>query len=247
MDKSIKITLIIVSAVIFLSLVGIYSVFQIIPTNTVSANGEAVVKAMPDLVSIYFNIQTSGETAEEAKNKNSEILDEVITELIKQGFDREDITTEDFNVYPEYDWSEDTREIKGYTARHILKLELPIEDYDEIGDAIDAGVDAGALINYINFELTQESQNKYKAKALRLSAEDAQIKAEAIADGLGKKLGRLVSTSSSDFYYTPWRLYESSVEIQETINADLAKQAVSDIQPGEKEIRARLSVTYKLR
>ena len=64
---------------------------------------------------------------------------------------------------------------------------------------------------------------------------------------IGKKLGRLVSTSSSDFYYTPWRLYESSVEIQETINADLAKQAVSDIQPGEKEIRARLSVTYKLR
>lgn len=245
MEKSIKITLIIVSAVIFLALIAGYLIFQVMPTNTVSANGEATIKAMPDLVSVYFSIQTEGKTAQEAKDENSEILENVVSELIKQGFERKEIVTENFNVYPEYNWINNKQQLIGYTSTRSLKLEIAIEDYEKIGEVIDAGVNAGALVNYINFELTQESQNMYKAEALKLSAEDAKTKAGAIAEGLGKKLGRLVSTSSSDFYYAPWNVYSSDLARAEDVG--LAKQAVIDIQPGERETSARISVTYKLR
>jgi predicted transposase YbfD/YdcC len=40
---------------------------------------------------------------------------------------------------------------------------------------IDSGVDAGALLQYINFELSNDKQNEYKAQALREAGEDAKV------------------------------------------------------------------------
>jgi len=243
MEKSVKITLIIVSTVVFLVLFGTYIMFQVSPTKTVTANGQATIKAVPDFVTVYFNVQTEGKTAQEAKDANNVILDKTTNALIAAGFKKDELITENFNVYPQYDWRNNENVLNGYQATHSLKLEIPIADSDKIGEAIDAGVNAGSLISYINFELSPESQNKYKAEALQKSAEDARIKAEAIATGLDKKLGGIVSTSSSDFYYTPWNLYASSG----ASDVAMAKEAVTSVQPGNQDISASITVTYKLR
>jgi len=240
MEKSIQITLIIVAAFVVLALIGMS---QLSSQNTVTGNGQAQIKAMPDLVAVYFNVETKGETASEAKDKNSEIVDDMITAILKLGFERKDITTQNFNVYPNYNWKNGEQEIDGYIASHSLRLEMPTDDSDEIGEVIDAGIDAGAGISYINFELSQEKQNSYKAEALKLATEDAKIKAESIASGLGKELGRLVSVSSSNFDYYPWRLYDAVG----AANVEEAKTATTNIQPGEQEISAAVIVVYKLR
>ncbi len=111
------------------------------------------------------------------------------------------------------------------------------------GEVIDAGVDKGAKVSYINFELSIAEQNKYKAQALELATQDAKTKAEAIASGLGKKLGKVVSVSSSDWGYSPWSLYRADVM---TESAEEAKSAVTDIQPGEQSVTASVSVVYKI-
>ncbi len=244
MEKSVKITAIIVSAVVVIAVITAYIVMQYYPAsaNTLSSQGSAQVKAVPDLVTVYFNIQTTGETAKEAKDKNSEIADKAVTNLVKAGFERKDIVTENFNVYPEYSWQNGESRIKGYAATHSLKIQIKTENKDMIGKSIDAGVDAGANIGYINFELSQEKQNGYKAEALKLATEDARIKAEAIASGLGKKLGRIVSVSDSSFDYYPWRVYDAVP----SAGAEEAKTAATNIQPGEQEINARVSVVYKI-
>jgi uncharacterized protein YggE len=243
MEKSVQITLIIASAAIILALIGVNYFFQLSPTATVSANGEAQIKATPDLVGIYFNLETSGKTSKEANDKNKEVTDNLITALIKQGFDREEIKTQSFNIYPDYNWQNGKSEIIGYKASHAVKIEFSASQTEKIGIVIDSGVNAGALINYINFELGQDNQNKYKADALKQATEDARIKAEAIASGLGKKLGSIYSVSSSSFNYYPWKMYDMVT----SSNAIEAKQAVTSIQPSEKEINAAVSVSFKLR
>ncbi len=244
MDKSVQITLIIVGAFVVLALIGISLFLGIVPTNTVTGNGEATVEVVPDLVVLYFNVETKADTASETKDENAEIVEEIITALLKERFDRDEIVTQSFSVNPEYDWSNKNREIIGYVAMHRLKVELSTEEVEKIGETIDAAVDAGASISYINFELSQELQNEYKAEALKLAAEDAKIKAESIAEGLDKRLGRIVSTKDSSFNYYPWRLYEVAGGMP---SVEDAKQATTDIQPGEQEITARVSVIYKLR
>ncbi len=243
MEKSIKITLIICTAVIILAVLGIYA-FKSGSATEVTTTGNAEIKAMPDLVTIYFNVQTKGDTAQEAKDKNSEIVDSATIALLKTGLERSEITTENYNIYPDYDWTSGSQKLKGYIATHSIKVQLDSEKLDDAGEIIDAGVNAGATISYINFELSLDKQNEYKAIALKQATEDAKIKAESIASGAGKKLGALVSIADSSFNYYPWPLYEAQAESASTADA---KSAVTSIQPGEQTISASVSATYKIR
>lgn len=246
MEKSVQKTMIIMTGIIALVLTGILVYSNFSSANTVSGDGYATIKAMPDLISVYFNVDTTGNTSKLATDKNSEIVDDLIIELLKEGFERKQIQTMSFSVYPEYDWINGKQVSKGYKATHSIKVQMSSEDVSKIGDVIDAGVNAGAGISYINFELSQEKQNEYKAQALKAAAEDAKIKAQSIAEGLGKKLGRLVSTSESSFNYYPWRLYGAEGGVA-TMDAAEAKTATTNIQPGEQEVSASVKAVFKIR
>jgi uncharacterized protein YggE len=243
MDNSIKITLIIIGAVILLALIGV-GIFYNMSASTVSAFGKSEIKATPDKVVVYFNVQTKGENASEAKDKNAEIVDNVLTSIIKLGFERKDIATENFNVYPDYSYYSSSSSVKGYTATHSIKVEMSADKFDEIGNVIDAGVDNGALISYINFELSLEKQNEYKAEALKQAGEDARNKAEATAAGLGKKVGNLVSVLTSDFNYYPWQIYRNDIM---AVGASEAKMATTSIQPGQETVSAQITAVFKIR
>ena len=246
MEKSVQITMIIVIGLI--SIVGIgYAAFSsLIPNSskTITGNGQAVIQATPDLVKVYFNVETSGATSQEAKDKNSQIVDDLTTALIKKGFERKEIQTQNFNIYPDYNWVNGRQESNGFKAVHSIVVELPTEDSDKIGSVIDAGVDAGASISYINFELSQEKQNEYKAQAIKQAAEDARIKAQALADGVGKSLGDLVSVSDNNFYYNPWPIYAASGSASDAM---MAKEATTNIQPGNQEISASVQAIFKIK
>lgn len=244
MDNSVKITGIIVVALIVVVFVIVSAFLRVIPTETVSANGVATVDVMPDLVTVYFSVETQGDDAKTAKDLNADIVDAVVMALIKEGFDRDEIVTQNFNVYEEYDWSRDKRTSIGFKATHSIKVEISSDDSDKIGEIVDAGIDNGALLSYINFELSQELQNEYKAVALKLAAEDARVKAEAVAGGLGVKLGRVVSTSSSDFRYSPFLAYDNMEMASSSISG---AKVETEIQVGSREVSAQVSVTYKLR
>ncbi len=243
MDNSIKITLIIVAAVILVPLI-IYGLISYSQGNIITTQGQAQIKAMPDIVKVYFSVDTQGETALEAKDKNAEIVDEAITNLVKQGFNRDEIVTENYNVYPEYSYNYNRQEITGYRATHSLRVEFSTAKVDKIGDAIDAGVNAGAGISYINFELSLEKENEYKVQALAQASEDARNKATAMVSGLGKKITGIKAISESNFNYYPWRVYG----VEDSIGtAAEAKLASTSIQPGNQDISAQVTVVFKYR
>ena len=244
MEKSVQITLIIAIAVVAICVLGYVVFYQTVGGPTINSNGVATVFAEPDIVSVYFSIQTKAPTAQDAKDQNNEIFDSVLTALIKTGLERKDITIEYFNVNENWEWNGRTREQNGYIATHSVKVKLEAEQMEMVGKIIDAGVDNGADINYINFELSQEAQNTAKAEALAKATQDAQAKAEGIAEGLGKKLGRVISIQTSDFGYYPWRLYGAE-DMAGT--ASEAKAAVTNIQPGERENSGSVVVVYGLR
>lgn len=248
-SDAVKVTSIIVATIIVLAIVGIVVYLNTRPGAegpTIASNGVAQVKTIPDVVSVYISVETNGTTLNETNNRNSEISDKVITELVKLGLERKDIGTENFNSYPDYDWSNGTQTLKGYRATHSIVVKLNASNIDKVSSIVDAAADAGAFVNSINFELSQEKQNQYKADALKLATEDAKVKAESIASGLEKKLGDVVSVSDMSFDYNPWPIYAGGEAISATEANAGAKSAVMNIQPGEQEINARVSVTYRV-
>lgn len=250
MKQAVQITLIIVSAIVFLSLIGLFTLYPTLPeTNTVQGNGQASIEVVPDLVEVNFDVRTKANTSQEAGNKNSEITDKLITNLIKKGFERSDIQTQNYNIRQEYEWTESKGRVpKGFVATHQIIVELPTSQTDKIGSVIDAGIDANSTISYINFKLTSESENKYKAEAIKLAAQDAKTKAKAIAEGLDKEIGDLVSVQQTEFYYQPWRAYsmaDAGVTGKET--AKIEQEIQTSIQPSEQEISANVVATFKIK
>jgi uncharacterized protein len=212
---------------------------------TVSAIGESEIKAQPDLVKVYFNIQTNGNSSKEAKDSLDEISESVQIALLRLKLDREKIQMQSYNIYQEYDWSNGQRKEKGFVASQQIVVET--EDFDLTVGIVDAGVDNGALVNWINFELSEERQKEYKKKALEEAGKDAKAKAEATASGLGKSLGRLVSVQSQDFRYGPYRYFETGVAESGTMNTATVKEAALNIAPRDVSVNAVISVQYKLR
>jgi uncharacterized protein YggE len=248
MEKSVKITLIIVTALVVLALIGTFTIMQLtnLGSNRITTQGYSTINVNPDLVTIFFNIETNGTSAKEAKDSNSLVSDKLVGEMLKLGFDKEEIQTQSLNIYEDQRWENDRMKSYGYKASHQIKIVLNTSSTSLIGDVIDAGVDSGAMLGWINFELSTKLQNEYKAQALKEAGEDAKTKGEAIAEGLGKRLGALVSVSTSDFNYQPWNVY-SAREGGMVADAVQAKVAVTNIQPGTQEVSAQISVVYKIR
>jgi len=198
--------------------------------NTVNVQGTATIKAMPDLIGVYINIENLAKTSAEANDQNAIILNKLIDSLVKEeGLSREEIVTESFNIYQDYSYNNGVRKDNGYRAVHMLSVKIDAKDSEKASRVIAIALDSGASVSNINFELTQESQNKYKAEAMKQASEDARIKADAVAEGLGKKVGKLVSVSVNDFADT-----------------STLKQVESSIQPGDQDIFASVSVVFKL-
>jgi len=244
MDKSVLITLIIVGGILLLGAMAFIFANSTFYAQTVTSTGIATIKVIPDLAVVYFNIQTNGKTSQEADDSNSKIYDDMKISLLNLGFEEEKIQTQSYSVYPEYDWQTGQQKLKEYVAVHSVKIEIDISDKEKISDTIDAGIDAGAGIGYINYEITSENQNKYKTEAIKKATEDSRTKAEALAVGAGRELGKLVSISTSDFGYVPWLAY--SAEGVSVSKAD-SSQIESRITPSEQEVSSSVTAVFKIK
>ena len=238
MDKHVQITLIVVVGIILLALIAPNVTDS--SRNTISVAGMATIDVLPDIVGIYFSVDTQGATANEAGDRNTAIVQDLTQALAALGFNEEDIKTQSYNIYPEYNYPSGT--IKGYRATHSLRVEVPANQSARIGSVVDAGLDAGAGLGYLNFELSQENQNTYKAEAMKLAAQDATAKAEGVAEGLNKNLGSLVSVTINDYGYVPWLAYDAS-----GAESSVVREAATSIVPTEQQISASVTAIFKIR
>ncbi|MCK4589822.1 MAG: SIMPL domain-containing protein [Nanoarchaeota archaeon] len=215
--------------------------------RTINTNGQATIEVQPDLAVVYVAVSTLKDSAEDSKNENSKVTDAIYAALYKIRIDRDDIESQNYNIYEEYDWKEGGRESKGFRTSHTLKITT--EEFDDVGEIVDAVIDAGGddvRINYINFELSDALEKEYKKEALTEASRDAKEKAEAMASGLGARLGDIVSISDSSYSYRPYPLYAEVAE------AGMAKEALdevinTEISPKKLEVRANVQVVYKIR
>ena len=219
---------------------GIYSKLPDTNKETISSQGSAVMTADADEVSVYINIETLADSADASSTENSKISDKVLFALYELGVSRADINTEQFSIHEQFDWTEEGRESLGFRTTNVLKVKT--SDFMIIGKIVDVATTNGALINYINFELSDETEKELKKQALEEAAGDAKDKAEALVAGVGGKLGKIVSVSESGYAYRPFALYEKGAS-----EVALAQAVSTDIVPKELEVTANVNVVFELK
>jgi len=236
MDKKVKKGFVISVIVLAVIIIGY---FVYVSGPEISTQGYSMITATPDLISVSVSMEGRDVDSQIAQEKAIAISDKFLTELEGLGIASEDIELSNYYTYPDYDWQ--TSKIKGYVASQQVIVRLT--DFSKTGEIIRAASNSGALVSGINFELSTIRQNEYKASALKEASMDARTKADAVAEGFGKRIGKLVSVQSQDFSYYPYPYYTR--DTMAVSNAG-AEKAVVDMSPTDLEVSASVSATYTM-
>lgn len=173
--------------------------------RSINVSGTSRVTIVPDIAKINIGVRTESETVTDAlddNNAKANVISEVLQDL---GVAEEDIQTSNFNIYPSDQYNPMTGQVEG--RKYVVEntVNVTVRDLNSLGKALSAVVDAGANTIYgITFDV--DNRDEAIAEARKLAIEDAQAKAEAIAEEAGVALGDLItinvySSSSPIPYY----------------------------------------------
>lgn len=172
---------------------------------SVSGEGKAVV--VPDIAQFSFSVVTQGgEDLASLQTQNTEKTNKAIKFIKDQGIKDEDIKTQQYDVQPRYQYYNcnptiyregvtasqpcPPPDIVGYTITQ--SVEVKIRDFEKIGDIMSGVIENGAnQVSSLNFTLDDPASAENDARAEAI--EEAQKKAEAVAEAGGFRLGRLLS------------------------------------------------------
>ena len=202
------------------------------PAGGITVSGTGTVTSVPNEAEFSLGVQTEGSTAREALAKNSQEMHRVIAALGSAGVERRDIKTQDVSVSPSY--AED--QVSGFSARNSVTV--TIRKLSKAGEVLDAASNAGANEIY-GPALTRSDQEAQQRKALRSAFADARVKAEALADAAGLRLGS-VTAITEGFSGGPEPYFASAPGAR--VTADKA----APIEPGTHDAQATVTVTFAI-
>ncbi|MCX6774339.1 MAG: SIMPL domain-containing protein [Candidatus Micrarchaeota archaeon] len=224
--------------------------------KTISVSADARRSVNPDLLTIQFSIETLNKTAKESQSENAARMDSVLNALKSNGIKNEDIETTSYNIYPEYDTNwvcpdamvkcEDIERVsnttlKGY--RTVQSVAVNVKDLNSGGDMLDLIIDSGAnRIDSVYFSLKDSTRKELEMSLLQEASENAKLKAQRVALGLGSRLGDAVSASTS-YYYTP--IYSNYVNMAK---AESSGAAVSTpISSGQIDVSVSMNAAFEMK
>jgi uncharacterized protein len=218
--------------------------------STVSTSGTATTRVQPDKFSVTVGVETNGTTAQEAADRNADLVAEVIAALRGLGIAEADISTSSYNVYPVYGSRPAAdacimiyptppeclpgTEITGYVASNTVTVTLDADGEVDAGQVIDAAIDAGAnTVQGAYFFLSQERQLEVQEGLITQAIENARQRATIAASAVGMGIDRVKSISLNDVYFP---IFARDVSV--------AQEVGTQILPGQQEVTMTVQVVY---
>lgn len=163
---------------------------------SVRATGEASVAVTPDQAKIEIGVVTQAATAQQAAAQNAAQVEKVISQLKQAAGANAALKTANYSLSPNYNYPPNggTPTLNGYTASNTVQLTS--SDLAGIGKVIDAATQAGAN-RVVALQFGLKNDLAAKSQALKLAAAEAKSRAEAIAAGLGGRVGSVIAAQES--------------------------------------------------
>lgn len=201
----------------------------------INVNGTGKVYLVPDIAYIYVGVRSQASDVANALSQNNAQANAIASTLKEKGVAAEDIQTTAFNVYPQQQYNPD-----GTMSETVYVVEntvfITVRDLNSLGTLLDAVVRAGAnTINGISFDVKDRESAEKEAR--RLAIEDAQAKAQELAQLSGVTLGQLYSVSVWSSGVTP--VYEAK--------GGAAAGTGTPIAAGQMVIQMDASLSYAIK
>lgn len=145
------------------------------------------MEAAPDRAIVTVGAQITRPTAQEAQERTSATMTQVLRQVTALGIPRERIHTVEINLFPQR--RPPAGEISGYQA--VQRAVVTVDDLALVGRVLDAAVTAGAnLLDGVPFTLRDPAAARTRAFAA--AVQDARATANALAAAAGVTVQRVV-------------------------------------------------------
>ena len=244
MSKVSKVSFVAIVASMFLASCGLdiggdtYNV-PAVTENGVTLDATGSVKVVPDGVQFNFSVFAVEATSKSASERANVLANQAREALNESKIDKEDISTQNVSVYPEYSYSPEGKQtLIGFRASQSFAVTL--RDTEEAGAVVDAvlllvGTDltidtlAPILLD------TSDALEQARENAIKL----AKKKAEDYADLLDVKLGDVISVrefSGSSSIPQPW--------LRDMATADSLESTKTVVDLGTQEVTVTVEVRW---
>jgi uncharacterized protein YggE len=203
-----------------------------IPQISVVGHGE--VKVTADRATVQVSVQTRAATAAAAAADNAAKLQSVLTALRALGLGNDQLSTVNYNVYPEQRYQEGKEpEIVGYNVTNTVLVE--VRKLAQVGPVLDAALSHGAnMITSLQFSAS--NTEAARRSAIAVAIEKARADAEAAARAARGTLGTLLEINVGSY---------SPVPPRPVVMMKTAMAADTPINPGEDTVTVDVTTRWR--
>jgi len=205
----------------------------------INVSGTGTIYVTPDMATIELGVVTNAKTAAEAEKNNVSSVNDTIAKLKELGIKEEKITTGNFYINPNYNYSENGNgTIVGYTV--TTSLLVKVDDIKNVGKIYDETIKLGVnQSGNITFDIS--NRDEIYQDALKKAVDNAKVNADAIAQASGNTITRTLSITEQNVATSDVEMYRA---------AESAAAGVADtmkVMPGQMEITATVNVKYEIK
>ena len=208
--------------------------------RTIHVTGSGSVTGEPDIAMLDLGVSVEKETVAEAREEAASAMTALINSLQANDVAKKDIKTENFSIYPQYDYVENVRTLRGYRVNNTVRAK--IRDLATLSDVIDNAASAGGnsiVINSIQFMIDDTAPLQTEARSL--AVKDAEAKAQVLAEASGVRLGEPITiTESTRFEGSPIPFATAEATF------DDAARTSTPISSGELAVTVTVTVVYEI-
>ena len=106
--------------------------------------GSGSIAGEPDIATLKLGVSVEKETVAEARETAAIAMTAVLDSLKANDIAEEDIQTERFSIYPQYDYTDNGRVLRGYRVNNTISAR--VRELQSLSDIIDDAAGAGGDI-----------------------------------------------------------------------------------------------------
>lgn len=212
--------------------------------NTISVSGSGEVVAVPDIATFSFSAVEESLNVADAQSKSAKSINDITDYLTKNGVDKKDIKTTDYNIYPRYEYygtssyyPSGRQTLAAYVVSQTVQVK--VRKIADAGKLLGGLGELGAT-NVSGLTFGFDKDDVLKAEARTNAINKAKVQAEDIAKSLGVSLGRVVSYSENGGYPIAYGMGGDMM-------VSKASSPVPSVTPGESKITSTVSITYEIK
>lgn len=205
----------------------------------IAVSGTGTVTVRPDIAVISAGVQTQGSTVSAARAAAATAMEKVNAAIRSLGVAEADVTTQYFNIQPQYDRS-GTSKITGYSVTNQVSIKVRnIDNASQVLDAVAQAAGDAVRVNGISFTVDKPEQHLTKAREDAIA--QARSRAETLAKAANVNLAGARAISESTGGIAP--LAEKTLAAPATSGLG---GAPTPVNPGQQELQVTVSVVYDI-